>query len=151
VDDQTLRGRYDAENVMNWDGPGGGGTTMILDPPGFSADGRHVFWKGYLGPPGTRPPAERKHFIVCDGIEGPSHDGLWIPEHFRNHPGRLRYVVRDGDRIRLVETAWWESITWQDGIDPSVAPSTRPAPRPAARRAADSAEEEVRILAGERR
>lgn len=116
VDDQALRGRYDAPRVLNWDGPRGGGTSMILrDLPGFSADGRHIFFKG------TRGVARRnrQQFIVIDGIEGPAHDAVWIPEDFKSYPRRLRYVVRDGTHVRLVEMAWPESLTWQDAIEPA--------------------------------
>ena len=26
-------------------------------------------------------------------------------------------LVRDGDRVRLMETAWPEAMTWQDGVE----------------------------------
>jgi Tol biopolymer transport system component len=117
VDGNFLRGTYDPENVMHWDGPNSSGSSMILDAPGFSADGRHVFYKGFRGLPGAHPRGNRQHFIVCDGMEGPSHDDLWIPENSRNHAKRLRYVVRDGDRVRLVESAWSGAETWQDALE----------------------------------
>jgi hypothetical protein len=63
------------------------------------------------------PPGNREHFIVCDGFEGPSHEDLWIPGDFRNHAKRLRYVVRDGERVRLMESAWPEPMTWQDAVE----------------------------------
>lgn len=116
VDDQALRGRYDPASVLAWSGPQGGGTTMSLrDLPGFSADGRHVFFKGTRG---SRR-RNRRQFIVIDGIEGPAHDAVWIPEDFKSYPKRLRYVVRDGTRVRLVEMAWPEPLTWQDAIEPA--------------------------------
>ncbi len=96
---------------------------MTLDMPGFSADGQHVFAKGFRGQPPNRSPFgnrarnDRRYFIVCDGIEGPSHDGLWLPEDSRNHAKRLRYVVQDGDRLRLMEMAWPKDRTWQDAVD----------------------------------
>ncbi len=118
VDGKGLAGQYDPEMVKHWSGPSGGGTSMTLESPGFSADGRHVYWKGFRGRPGgTGPPGNREHFIVCDGFEGPSHEGLWIPTGFKNHAKRLRYVVRDGDRVRLMETAWPEAMTWQDAVE----------------------------------
>ncbi len=89
---------------------------MILDSPGFSADGQHVFAKAFRGPLGGRTRDNSHHFIVCDGIEGPSHDGLWIPEDFKNHAKRLRYVVQDDDRLRLMEWVWPKDRTWQDAI-----------------------------------
>ena len=116
VDNQALRGRYDPKNVWHWSGPGGGGTKMSLkDTPGFSADGRHIFFKGTRG----AARRNRKQFIVIDGIEGPPHDAVWIPDDFKSYPKRLRYVVRDGTRVRLVEMAWPEPLTWQDAIEPA--------------------------------
>ena len=116
VGNRALRGRYDAPNVLYWDGPGGGGTSMILrDLPGFSADGRHIFFKGTRRAAGRN----RRQFIVIDGIEGPEHDAVWIPEDFKSYPKRLRYVVRDGTRVRLVEMAWPDPLTWQDAIEPA--------------------------------
>jgi len=117
VDGNNLAGRYDPENVKHWDGPTGGGTSMSLNSPGFSADGRHVYWKGFRGPPGNLPPGNREHFIVCDGFEGPPHEDLWIPEDFRNHAKSLRYVVRDGENVRLMEFAWPEPMTWRDAVE----------------------------------
>ena len=101
--------------------------------PGFSADGRHLFFKG------TRGARRRNHrqFIVCDGVEGPAHaverrasDAVWIPKDFRNYPKRLRYVVRDKNHVRLVEFAWPGSLTWKDAIEDAPAPTNRPATRP---------------------
>ena len=120
VNDQALRGRYDPQNVRNWDGPNGGGTRLMLtDQPGFSADGRHVFFKGFRGPPGDVGREVRRQFIVCDGVELPEHDGVWIPGDFQNHAKRLRYVVRDGAGIRLVEVPWPEPLSWQDAVEPA--------------------------------
>ena len=117
VDGKDLAGQYDPESVMYWDGVSSSGSQMILAPPGFSADGRHVYFKGFRGPPGYVGPEKREHFIVCDGVEGPPHEGLWIPSGLTNRTKLLRYVVRDGDRVRLMETTWPESITWQDAIE----------------------------------
>jgi hypothetical protein len=132
VDGKSVPGRYDPENVKCWDGPSSGGTSMSLeDSPGFSADGQHVYHKGFRGPPGNLPPGGREHFIVCDGIAGLSHEGLWIPEDFRNHAKRLRYVVRDGEHVRLMEIAWPEAMTWQDAVEQDKS-SAQPATAPAA-------------------
>jgi len=60
---------------------------------------------------------EGQEMIVCDGKEGPSHEDLWIPGGFANRAERLRYVVRDGDRVRLMETAWPEPMTWRDAVE----------------------------------
>jgi hypothetical protein len=117
VNGKSLSGTFDPEDGEFWSGFDSGGFRMILDPPGFSADGQHVLAKGFRGPLASRARGDRKHFIVCDGIEGPSHDGLWIPEDFRNHAKRLRYVVQDGERLRLMELAWPKNRTWQDAIE----------------------------------
>jgi WD40 repeat protein len=118
VDGKNLSGTFDPENAVSYiSGFSGDRTRMLLDSPGFSADGQHVFAKGFRGPPAILPPANRSYFIVCDGIEGPRHDGLWLPEDFRNHSKRLRYVVQDGDRLRLMEWTWPKDRTWQDAVE----------------------------------
>ena len=117
VDGKKWAGTYDPETMLMGTGPGGSTTSLVLDPPVFSADGRHVFVKGFRGRPGVNPPTKRDHFIVCDGIEGPTHDGLWFPPDSRHYPNRLRYVVRDGDRLRLMEWAWPKDRTWQNAAE----------------------------------
>jgi hypothetical protein len=117
VNGKSLSGTFDPEDGEFWEGFDSGGFEMILDSPGFSADGQHVFAKGFRGPLGGRTRDNSHHFIVCDGIEGPSHDGLWIPEDFKNHAKRLRYVVQDGERLRLVELAWPKDRSWQDAVE----------------------------------
>jgi hypothetical protein len=114
VDGKSLSGTFDpaAGLLAN----GSGFRMVLLDLPGFSADGRHVFIKGFRGALESRAQGARD-FIVCDGIEGPSHDGLWIPDEFKNHAKRLRYVVRDDDRLRLMEWAWPKDRTWQDAVE----------------------------------
>jgi len=44
---------------------------------------------------------------------------VWIPGDFQNHAKRLRYVVRDGAGIRLVEVPWPEPLSWQDAVEPA--------------------------------
>jgi Tol biopolymer transport system component len=117
VDGKDLAGQYDPESVMYWDGVSSSGSQMVLVPPGFSADGQHVYFKGFRGPPGYVGLEKREHFIVCDGVEGPPHEGLWIPSGLTNRTKLLRYVVRDGDRVRLMETAWPEPMTWLDAVE----------------------------------
>ena len=114
VDNLQLGDTYDTENVMSFDSSRYGGFVLCLDPPGFSADGRHVFYKGFHGPPGNVGKGPRRHFMVIDGVAWPAHDGLWIPNDFKNHPKKLRYIVRDGDQVRLVETAWPDGLSWQE-------------------------------------
>jgi Tol biopolymer transport system component len=115
VDNNAFSGSYDPQKVMHWDGPAGGGSRMTLDAPGFSADGKHVYAVGFRGTLKPRDP--KSFFIVCDGVEGPSHDGLWFPPEFQNHAKVLRYVVQDGDQARLMEWAWPKDKTWQDGLE----------------------------------
>jgi DNA-binding beta-propeller fold protein YncE len=115
VDGKVLGSPYDADNVMFWDGPKGGGNILQLDAPGFSADGRHVFVRGFKGSFGVHAP-DRRAFMVVDGQARPEHNELWIPQGFHTNPERLRYVVRDGDRLRLVETYWPEDMTWEKAV-----------------------------------
>jgi hypothetical protein len=114
VDGQPLGEAYDAEQVMSFDSSVNGGFSLILDTPGFSANGRHVYGKGFSGPPGNVGKEVRKHFMVIDGVAWPAHEGLWIPTGLQNHAKKLRYIVRDGEQLRLVETAWPEPLSWPE-------------------------------------
>jgi hypothetical protein len=109
IDDKPLPQVYDADNVMTFRAPtpAGGGVIVTLTAPGFSADGRHIFARGY-----NRSP--QKTFMAIDGVARPAHANVWIPRDMENFPKVLRYVVRDGDRLRLVETYWPEDRTWED-------------------------------------
>jgi hypothetical protein len=78
-------------------------------PLSFSADGRHVFVRGVHIYPGNK----YKRFMIIDGEARPEHDDLWIPDDFAQYPKSLRYVVRDGKSLRLVETYWPEDMTWE--------------------------------------
>ncbi len=80
-----------------------------LSAPSFSADGRHIFFR-------VRVKEGFKRFMVIDGVARPQHDELWIPRDFQNYPKTLRYVVRDGDRLRLIETYWPEDMTWRKAV-----------------------------------
>jgi hypothetical protein len=116
VDGKALVGSYDATDVLHWSGPSGGGAQMILsDRPAFSACGRHIFFKGTRG----KSHRNRKQFIVVNGVEGPEHDAVWIPDDFKKNPKCLRYVVRDGVQIHLVETPWPKPLVWSDAIEPA--------------------------------
>jgi hypothetical protein len=118
VDGKALVGIYDAADVLHWSGASGGGAQMILsDRPVFSACGRHIFFKGTRKNKNSR--RNRKQFIVVNGVEGPEHDDVWIPDDFKKNPKRLRYVVRDGVQIRLVETPWPKPLVWSDTIEPA--------------------------------
>jgi hypothetical protein len=58
----------------------------------------------------------RSHAMVVDGATRPDHAGLWVPSDFQNSPKRLRYVARDRDRLRLVETYWPDETTWEKAV-----------------------------------
>jgi WD40 repeat protein len=105
VDNKPLPPVFDHDSA---DGPG----SLIprLDPPGFSADGRHVFCRGVRE---TRDPYGMKRFMVVDGQPRPEHDNLWIPANFQNGVKTLRYIVVDNGKYRLVETYWPEDRTWE--------------------------------------
>jgi hypothetical protein len=76
VDGKSLTGRYDPAFVVAGDGPGG--DVMILDPPGFSADGKHVFAIGYRAVKQEKGLPIKLYLIICDGMQGPTHDRLWL-------------------------------------------------------------------------
>jgi hypothetical protein len=80
---------------------------VTLPPPAFSADGRHVFVR-------VVNRATGKVFMAIDGEARPEHDGLWIPKDMAGFPKVLRYVVRDGARLSLVETPWPTNLTWEN-------------------------------------
>jgi hypothetical protein len=85
--------------------------TDPVPDPAFSADGRHIFFHG-----GRLVGKTNRRFMVIDGVARPEHDDLWVPADFANYPKTLRYVVRDGDRLRLVETYWPEDTTWEKAV-----------------------------------
>ena len=114
VDERSMMQKQDPAHVINWDGPAGGGTSMILDAPGFSADGQHVFFKGFHKEAGNTGTGSA--MMVCDGFEGPAHQTLWIPTDYANHAKRLRYVVLDEQHVRLMELPMLETMTWQDAV-----------------------------------
>ena len=119
VENNRLGDTYDADKVEFGEGERKSSTVTgadLGDPPGFSADGRHVFFRGFKGPYVLNDPG-RKVFMVIDGVARPAHDDLWIPDDFKNHPERLRYIVRNGDRLRLVETYWPEGLSWQEAVE----------------------------------
>lgn len=114
VDKQPVSDIYDATDIIHFCGFTDGRPDMrvmiLRQPVSFSADGRHVYYVG------TRDEDHRssKQFILCDGFEGPEHDAIWIPDHYKNHADRLRYVARDGTTVRLMEYRWPQTLTWQD-------------------------------------
>ena len=94
---------------------------MILDKPAFSADGKHLFFKGERKTEGGTP----KRFIVCDGVEGPQHDFLWILKDYEAYPDRLRYVMADDEKAWLVEVDWPKGLDWTNGLRPIEPPKER--------------------------
>jgi hypothetical protein len=115
VNGKPFAATYNADSVTFWSAPTGGGHHMILLPPSFSADGRHVYYRGFKGSHSITAP-ENKAFMVVDGFAWPEHDEVWLPDDYRNYAQALRYVVRDGDQLRLVEIPWPTGITWEDGV-----------------------------------
>ena len=85
----------------------GGPQWVLQEYPFFSDDGRHLFY---------RARRDDKYFMVCDGMEGPPHAWVWIPEQFDKVPGKLQYVVGDGKDVWLVETDWPPGRNWASGL-----------------------------------
>jgi hypothetical protein len=116
VDGRPLPGMYFADKLLLSAGDGPRNEPPIVAAPGFSADGRHVFFVGASHPnPDKYAPA--RHFMVIDGVALAEHDDVWVPEDFAQGPKTLRYLVRDGDKIRLVETPWPEDMTWEKAVE----------------------------------
>ena len=91
---------------------------MMLDKPAFSADGKHLFFKGER----KLRPKTNKRFMVCDAVEGPQHEFLWIPKDFQAYPDRLRYIVADEGEAWLVEVEWPKDLDWTNGLKPVKRP-----------------------------
>jgi hypothetical protein len=114
VDGKALPQVYYTDAVISVNRPGAGPGVgaekqAYLSAPAFSADGRHVFFR-------VRISEGFKRLMVIDGIARPKYNEVWIPRDFQNYPKALRYVVRDGDRLRLVETYWPEDTTWRKAV-----------------------------------
>ncbi len=75
----------------------------------FASNGRHLC---YVAGPKERP------FLVVDGLEGPEHRVVKVPDKFDIGRGRLRYVVVDGDEAWLVETDWPKGLNWKNEMIP---------------------------------
>ena len=82
---------------------------------GFSPDSEHLGFAVARG---------GKKLLVCDGIEGPEHDEILIPERFADVPGKLRYVTIDAGKetgtkdFYLVEVDWPAGLNWQNRLKP---------------------------------
>lgn len=109
---------YDTWTFKKWDSPPGW-MQPVPEKPMFSADGKHLFFKVRRErKPQTadRPVTLRRSLVIVDGVEGPEHDDLWLPESFRCYPEKLRCVVADRREVSLVEVDWPADRTWQDAF-----------------------------------
>ena len=74
---------------------------------GWSPDSRHIAWVH----------ARRgSAYTVIDGVPGPVHSHVMVPEPFAKTPGKLRYVAVDLTLVALVEVDWPADRTWEDGF-----------------------------------
>jgi hypothetical protein len=112
VDGRLLKGEYDPMWNRPMEGPSSPGA--IIPAPFFSPDGKHVFWVGARMR--SLSTSDMAHFIMIDGQARPEHDQIWIPAGFAQYPKTLRYIVRDGNELRLVETPWPEDTTWEKAV-----------------------------------
>jgi len=78
--------------------------------PVFSPDSKHLAWLCWRGD---------KQFIVIDGLEGPKHVFVKIPEKPCEVKGKFRYVVGDGKKAWLVEVDWPKGLDWTHGLNES--------------------------------
>ena len=63
----------------------------------FSADSKHI---AYIAK------QKEKLMMVCDGIQGPVHDDVYALDYMKHKPDRMRYIVVDDGRGRVVEAEW---------------------------------------------
>ncbi|HUU42269.1 MAG TPA: hypothetical protein VMX57_00730, partial [Planctomycetota bacterium] len=78
----------------------------------FSSDSKHMAY---------RVEHSSNQFLVIDGMTGPSHRNVWLPERWDKVPGKVRYLVSDGDmdpesRTWLVEVDWPKDTDWSTGL-----------------------------------
>jgi len=76
--------------------------------PVFSPDSRHLAYFATRGD---------KQFIVIDGVEGPRHVFVRIPDKPCEVEGKLRYAVGDGKQAWLLEVDWPKDLDWTNGLD----------------------------------
>jgi Tol biopolymer transport system component len=86
---------------------------------GFSPDGEHLAYiVGRLGSTDELLRRLTEFHLVLDGVSGPTHRGISVPEHFADLSGVLRYVTSDwaaGEK-QLCE-AWLVEVEWPTGRD----------------------------------
>ena len=75
----------------------------------FSPDSRHLAWFATRGD---------RQFVVIDGMEGPEHFFVKIPERPCEVEGKFRYVAGDGKEAWLVEADWPKDSDWTNGLKP---------------------------------
>ena len=73
----------------------------------FSPDSRHL---AYVAD------RDGKAILVLDGVESAPHDWVNLPEGCADVPGKLRCVVIDNSKARLVEVDWPTTIDWTNGL-----------------------------------
>jgi hypothetical protein len=109
----TVDGRPLSPTFEQDSADGDGDMIPRLDPPGFSADGKHVFCRGVIE---IRSPYRQRRFVIIDGFPLPEHDNVWFLDDSRRCPERLRYIVVDDGKYRLMEASWPEGTTWEDAV-----------------------------------
>ncbi len=84
---------------------------------GFSPDGLHL----------AAVVRDNSHAVVLDGLRGPTHEWIHIPERWYDpETKKLRYVVFDRghlpnvQKVSLVEAEWTIWRTWEDVFKPKA-------------------------------
>jgi len=95
------------EECLLVDGMRGKGYDSVQPSGGFTKDSRHLYYAAER---------EKKRFAVVDGVEGPRHERVYLPDGGETEKGTLRYVVQDGEEVWLVEVAWPEGLDWRNGM-----------------------------------
>jgi len=86
-----------------------GATYDSTSAPHFSPDGEHLSYWARQG---------EKRFMVCDGLEGPTHVGNVRQELVRVDANGVRYRVVEDGRVRLMEVDWPKNLDWSNGLEP---------------------------------
>ncbi|HUW57109.1 MAG TPA: hypothetical protein VMZ92_10770 [Planctomycetota bacterium] len=93
---------------------------------GLTGDGKHLVCRLGLARRSATDAYATDGAVMCDGVVGPRHDRVLIPERFGELPGRLRYVVVDDGEAWLVEASCPEGRTWRSLLEPAT---DAPAPK----------------------
>jgi hypothetical protein len=100
--------RSDGKDVVVCDDKDGRKYDRVM-PPRFSADGRHL-WYAAEDSAGWR--------MVCDGRETPPHEYIRVPKDTGGGVDVLRYIVQDGQKLKVVEVDWPTDRDWTHGLTP---------------------------------